>query len=207
MAAPTLPRRPPPRLGRPATDSRVGCPVLVVKNVPLGPYRQSLVAVDLGRQAVRLLRAAADLAPDAPVEVFHAIDTHVQAKMRVAQASDEALRHYRETALCHAQARVAELVGAAGLPAARVSVAVDFGDPASRAVQQQRASRADLVAVGRGELSFCGELLFGSVAHRVASWGGSDVLVVPHGYLPATRRSARARLREELLRLPQATGT
>lgn len=184
----------------------VACPVLVVKNVPLGPYHRALVAVDLGRHAVRLVRAAADLVADAPVEVFHAIGTHVQGKMWVAQASEEALRHYRATALRHAHARLAELVGAAGLPAARVSVAVDFGDPANRAVQQQHTSRADLVAVGRGELSSCGELLLGSVAQRVASWGGSDVLIVPHGYLPATRRTARARLREELRRLPQAEG-
>lgn len=179
-------------------------PLLLVKRVPLAPYRRVLVAVGLGRSSQRLLRAATLVTPDAELELFHAIDTHVEGRMRLAQASEAALRHHRDSRRRDAEARLAQLAAAARLASWRVKVAVDFGDPASRAVLQQCSSRADLLAVGGGEPSWCGGLLFGSVAQRVASWAHGDVLVVPHADLPCTSRQARARLREEAARIRHA---
>ena len=61
---------------------------------------------------------------------------------------------------------------------------------------QQEDSGADLVVLGKKRSTAWEDFFCGSVAHRVLSWGSSDVLVVPDAYLQATapleaRRVAR----------------
>ena len=60
---------------------------------------------------------------------------------------------------------------------------------------QQEHSGADLVVLGKKGSTAWEDFFCGGVAHRVLSWGSSDVLVVPNAYLQATAPlAARRRL-------------
>ena len=97
------------------------------------------------------------------------------------------------------QARAAAHADADGLlqpPAATGLLAViGRGDPGRQTVIEQERSDADLVVVGKSSSSAWEDFLCGSVAHRVLSWGSSDVLVVPHAYWHRTAPLAAHRIR------------
>jgi nucleotide-binding universal stress UspA family protein len=56
------------------------------------------------------------------------------------------------------------------------------------------ASGADLVVLGKRRASAWEDFFCGSIAHRVLSWGSSDVLLVPHDPVPASAPVARRRI-------------
>ena len=66
---------------------RCPCPVLVVCRPPQGPYARVLVAVDFSAASRPLVRYAGDFETGAALELFHAIDTHDEARLRSAEAS------------------------------------------------------------------------------------------------------------------------
>jgi len=63
----------------------------------------------------------------------------------------------------------------------------DRGDPGRQVLVQQERSGADLVVVGKRTAGAWADFFCGSVAHRVLSWGTSDVLVVPQAYVEAAK--------------------
>jgi nucleotide-binding universal stress UspA family protein len=180
---------------------RASCPVLVVRQPHTAPYRRALVAVDFSPQSRALVKLAADFEPQSELEIFHAIGTGQEAKLRSAQATDQALRAYRDRCARDARDRMVLLTDSFDARRNRFFTVIGRGDPGRQTVVQQENSGADLVVVGKARSSAWGDFVCGSVAHRVLSWGSSDVLVVPLPYLPATApmaaRRAAALLREE----------
>jgi hypothetical protein len=75
-----------------------------------------------------------------------------------------------------------------------VLTAIGRGDPGRQTVIQQEYSGADLVVLGKSRSSAWEDFFLGSVAHRVLSWGSSDVLVVPQAFLEATAPVAARRV-------------
>ena len=78
---------------------RCPCPVLVVCRPPQGPYARVLVAVDFSAASRPLVRYAGDFETGAALELFHAIDTHDEARLRSAEASTAAVQAYRREVL------------------------------------------------------------------------------------------------------------
>ncbi|MBC5784602.1 universal stress protein [Ramlibacter sp. USB13] len=171
------------------------CPVLVTRHGGELPYRHILVAVDFSPASEGLVRLAADLDARAALELFHAIDTLGEAKLRSAEATEQAVRAYRERCLRDARQRMLTLTDSYVARRNRLLAALGRGDPGRQTVIQQEHSEADLVVVGKRRSSAWEDFFCGSVAHRVLSWGSSDVLVVPHGFVPATAPAAAQRMR------------
>lgn len=63
---------------------------------------------------------------------------------------------------------------------------------------QQQHTAADLIVVGKHPASLLSDLVFESVAHRILRHAPTDVLVVPHGYQPATSAAPAQRLATDL---------
>jgi len=80
-------------------------------------------------------------------------------------------------------------------PRAEVEIVHAIGTLDESILRQQEHSGADLVVVGKKRSSAWEDFFHGSVAHRVLSWGASDVLVVPDAYLEATAPLAARRTR------------
>jgi nucleotide-binding universal stress UspA family protein len=162
----------------------VACPVLVTQREALHRYRRLLVAVDFTPASQRMVALAWALDGTAQVELFHALSRAPEGRLRLADASEQALKASRHQRLGEARERMFWLSEATPAAERRVVSAIGQGDPARQAAVQQQASGADLLVVGKrqrqGPLAALADFLLGSVAQRVLGMATADVLVVPY---------------------------
>ncbi|CAM3884268.1 universal stress protein [Polaromonas hydrogenivorans] len=99
----------------------------------------------------------------------------------------------------------AQMVGANGLQVDmhvtrrnRASLAAGRAEAARHIAVHQAFIGSDLVIVGKRRDSTFVDFLFGSVARRVVSLGGCDVLVVGHDYQAPTGAAAKGRMQSLL---------
>lgn len=156
-----------------------GSPVLVVRSVPSAAYDRILVAVDISPECFEVVAAAAALEPAAELELFHATSTLKEAWLRSAEASEQAVRAYRQASTRHAQQRLMRISDSFSARRNRVQTTIGRGDPARQALIQQEHTGAALVVVGKRRRPAWFDFLFGSAAQRILGWGRSDVLLVP----------------------------
>ncbi|MDM0091130.1 MULTISPECIES: universal stress protein [unclassified Variovorax] len=171
----------------------VACPVLVTQREALHRYRRLLVAVDFTPASQRMVGLAWALDGTAEVELFHALSGAPEGRLRLADASEQALKASRHQRLGEARERMFWLSDSAPpAPERRVVSAIGQGDPARQAAVQQQARGAELLVVGKrqrhGPLAALADFLLGSVAQRVLGMATADVLVVPY----ATRTQPEA---------------
>jgi len=175
-------------------------PILVVRNPAEGPYRSLVVAVDFSEASRGLVELAFALNKDAQVELFHAISTANEGKLRYAEVSEQAIKAYREECRRFAQDRMFWLTDSYDARRNRVLSAIHYGNPARQVAVQQQRSGAELIVVGKHPSSAAVDLLFESVAQGVLRDSTSDVLVVPNSYQSASSALAANRLvREDLV--------
>lgn len=173
-------------------------PVIVVRSLASQPYQSLIVAVDLSQVSHRLVELGFALHSSARVELFHAISTVNEGKLRYAEVSERAIQAYREQCRRHAQDRMFTLTDSYDARRNRLSACIGRGDPARQVVVQQQNSAADLIVVGKHPASALSDLFFGSVAQRIVRHARTDVLVVPHNFEPASRVLAVQRLTTDL---------
>ncbi len=156
-----------------------GSPVLVVRSVPAKAYDRILVAVDISPECFEVVAAAAALEPTAELELFHATSTLKEAWLRSAEASEKAVRAYRQACTRHAKQRLLRISDSFSARRNRVQTTIGRGDPARQALIQQEHTGAALMVVGKRRRPAWFDFLFGSAAQRILGWGRSDVLLVP----------------------------
>lgn len=182
--------------GHPAIRVLRACqrPVVIVRRPADHPYQSLVVAVDFSRVSPGLVDLGVALGPSAQVELFHAVSTANEGKLRYAEVSDRAIRIYREECRRFAQDRMLTLTDSYDARRNRLLSSIGRGDPARQILVQQQHTAADLIVVGKHPASMLSDLLFGSVAQRILRNARTDVLVVPHGFQPASRAAAVKRL-------------
>lgn len=173
------------------------CPILVSKRAPRQRYRRILVAVNFTPASKNLVKLAWMLDDDAEVELFHAISTRNEAKLRSAEVSRHAIKAYRHECMRHARDRIFWLTDSFDSRRNRVMSAIGHGDPARQAAIQQDCVGADLLVVGKRSNSPFMDFVFGSVAQRVLCWASSDVLIVPDDFQASSRAAAMQRIEAE----------
>lgn len=172
---------------------RCRCPVLVTKLEARKSYGRILVAVDFTSTSKALVNLALGFDADAEVELFHAISTRDEAKLRSAEASQHVIKAYRQRTRLQAHERMFWLTDSTDARRNRVMSAIGRGDPARQVAVQQEFGGAELIVVGRRLQSAIADFFFGSVAQRLLSWSSSDILVAPHGYRSSIRASTKIR--------------
>lgn len=177
-------------------------PVLVTRRSAKHPYRSVLVAVDFSDASRALVDLSVSVSETASVELFNAISTPYEGKLRYAQVSDRVIKDYREHCRRHAQAKMFSLSESYDSRRIRVESVVAHGYPARQTLRQQQRSGSELIVVGKHPSSTFMELMFGSVASRILSYSGTDdaradVLIVPHDWQPASRTSSAVRVTAE----------
>jgi len=170
-------------------------PVLVTRHAGDAPYQRILVAVDLSRESKSLVKLAADLQPLADLQLVHVIDTLDEARLRAAEATEQAVKAYREGRRERVRQGMQALTDSFRPRRNSLSSVIGRGDPGRQIVLQQQQSRSHLVVVGKAGSTAWGDFLCGSVAHRILSWGSGDVLVVPHAHWQKTAAAAAYRLK------------
>ena len=173
-------------------------PVVVVRNAADQTYQSLLVAVDLSQASHRLVELGLAHHPRARVELFHAISTANEGKLRYAEVSERAIQIYREQCRRHAQDRMFTLTDSYDARRNRLSSSIGRGDPARQVLVAQQSAGADLIMVGKHPVSPWADWLFESVAQRILREARTDVLVAPHGFQAASRGTAVKRLATDL---------
>lgn len=188
-------------LGQPVDEllRRAQRPVLLARRRAGHPYRKLLVAVDFSPASPSLVDVGCAISKTAPVELFHAINTINERKLRQAEVSERDIKVYREQCLGYARDRMVWLTDSYDARRNRVRSAIGRGDPSLQALVQQQRSGSDLIVVGKHPASAFSDRMFESVSARIVSFSAgddtrSDVLIVPHGWQPALGTSAAARL-------------
>ncbi|MCW5627105.1 MAG: universal stress protein [Burkholderiales bacterium] len=156
-------------------------PVLVVKRPAETPYRDVLVPVDFSPASVAALRAAAAIAPDAQITVFHAFTVPFEGKLWLAGVSNDEILAYRLAARQRALDAIDALVASLDDDRRRFVPIVEHGDPALAILDCEKASGAELIVMGKQGESPVEDLLLGSVTRHVLADSVCDVLVVEPG--------------------------
>ncbi len=181
-------------------------PVLVVRRdaeAARSPYSRLLVAVDLSDASRNLVQTAFAFGEAGQVELFHALSTHNEGKLRAYAVSEDIIDSYRQQCRLEAQGRMFRLTDSTFARRNRVASKVRHGDPARQAVVQQQYSGAQLIVVGKHPASAISDFLLGSVSQRVLRHATADVLVVPHGFKPGTRAAAVRRFEDNMQARPR----
>lgn len=174
-------------------------PVLVVRREVKEAYRSLLVAVDFSEASHRLVELGFAISKSAQVELFHAISTANEGKLRYAEVSERAIKMYRQACQRYAQDRMFWLTDSYDSRRNRLLSALGRGEPARQTAVQQQRSGAELIIVGKHPASLVTDIMFESVAKRVLRYARTDVLVVPNDYRAATGEAAVKRLGGEHL--------
>ena len=177
-------------------------PVLVARRNARHSYRSLLVAVDFSEASRALVDVGFSLSKTASVELFHAVSTANEGKLRYAEVSDRAIEAYRDQCRRYAQDRMFWLTDSYDARRNRVQSAIAHGDPARQTLVQQQRNGTELIVVGKHPASTFSDLLFGSVAARILDFSATDdlradVLIVPHDWQPASSTAAVRRLQTE----------
>lgn len=160
----------------------VHCPILLARLEVFHNYRRILVAVDFTPESKKLVKLAWSLDSHAQVELFHALNTMHEGKLRYADVSERAMKAYRHESMREARERFFWLSDSSTARRNRVVAAIGKGDAARQAVIQQQHANAELLVVGKRRSSGFSDFFLGSVAQRVMRWSNGDVLVVPHDW-------------------------
>lgn len=169
-------------------------PVIVVHNPADQAYRRVMVAVDFSQASPGMVALGMALNPSARVELFHAVHTMTEGKLRQAQVADGAIQAWREQIQRDARNQLFTLTDSFATRRNRLAGTIGRGDPARQVLVQQQNNAADLVVVGKHAASGLSDFVFDSVAQRLLRHAPCDVLVVPHNVQRASRAAAVARL-------------
>lgn len=154
-------------------------PVLVVKRGGDAPYRQVLVPIDLTHRSEAVLAAAAGLARNAALHVFHARPLRDEYDMQMADVPSAVIGEYREIRRGESRARMREMIARVGIRGGRAFVSAAEGTPSPLTLAQEKSLDADLIVAGKQGRSAMADFLLGSVSRRLLAGSSCDVLIVP----------------------------
>lgn len=152
------------------------CPILVVKRESDEPYRRVISAIDFSPMALAAAQAAARVAPQAALQLVHALEiplTFRQAMLKAGTSQAEIDRYFQ------AQARSAykelRLVRTSLSHPSKIQVV--RGGAAATLVRMARSGKTDLMALGLQGRSAVSKLVLGSITRRVLAASRCDVLL------------------------------
>lgn len=153
-------------------------PLLVVRNRPLGAYRNIVVATDFSASSRHALLAAAGSFPARELRLYHA---HSPA---MAGLSDAPL--HADLRLDDEHRECADFIAASGLPPdVGLRTVIEAGPVESMLGTYVRRHDIDLVVAGSHGRGGVMSLLLGSTTARLLQWLPCDTMVVPE---PLARR-------------------
>lgn len=154
-------------------------PILVVRSSVASPYRHIAAAADFSTASRAAAKAASRLAPDAAIELVHAVETPLafeQAMLR-AGTSQKEINGYRRARASEARRQISASLEVHDLPLVRARLRIVHGDAAQALVRLTRRCRTDLMALGTHGGNALSQMLLGSVTRHVLRAAGCDVLV------------------------------
>jgi len=153
-------------------------PMLVVKRPPKTRYQHMLLPVDFSPYSASALTMARRIAPNAHMTILHVFNLPFEGRLRIAGASEDDIRRYREEEHRAAEKKICELIRESPVDADRVSSAVEGGGPSPVIVAKAEELSSDLIVIGKHGQSWIEDLFLGSTTRHVLARSECDVLVV-----------------------------
>lgn len=153
-------------------------PMLVVKRPPKTRYERVLVPVDFSPYSASALTMASRIAPNARMTILHVFNLPFEGRLRIAGASEDDIRRYREEEHRAAEKKICELIRESPVDADRVSSAVEGGGPSPVILAKAEGLSSDLIVIGKHGQSWIEDLFLGSTTRHVLARSECDVLVV-----------------------------
>lgn len=180
------------------------CPVLIVRRMPLGAYRNVLLALDRSKVSAEAVRTAEALVIDANARAsaVHAYQPPYSEMMTSAGIAGDVIDMYADNWKRDSKAGLRDLLAQVSQDASRYELIVENATITTALGNVIRRLNPDLLVLGtrgRGRLK---RALLGSVAQRIMAAARSDVLVVPE----RSRVAAWKRKRFERQSLDVVTG-
>ena len=153
-------------------------PMLVAKRPPKTRYERVLVPVDFSPYSASALTMASRIAPNARMTILHVFNLPFEGRLRIAGASEDDIRRYREEEQRAAEKKIWELIRESPVDADRVSSAVEGGGPSPVILAKAEGLSSDLIVIGKHGQSWIEDLFLGSTTRHVLARSECDVLVV-----------------------------
>ncbi|WP_158592255.1 universal stress protein [Noviherbaspirillum sedimenti] len=154
-------------------------PVLLVRNDPLGSYREVLVPVDFSNESRHAARLALRIAPKANIIFLHAYRVWAEGKMREAGVYDKIIHAYRMKYREQARQELNQFIKDLGPVSQEITRVVQFGWAVPVITSYAKRVSPDLIVLGKHSGSRVEEFLIGSVTRRTIDQTTSDVLITP----------------------------
>ena len=161
-------------------------PLLIVKREPLIPYQRILVPVDFSESSRRGIEMALSVAPHAHIAVLHAFEVPLEAKLRLYQVNDEAIRAYRARVKAKRTRKMLQLVSEFKALDDSLSQFIEPGSAPAVIREKAEILESDLIVMGRRGQSPGEDMVLGSVARRVIQEATCDVLIMDRERLETT---------------------
>ncbi len=145
------------------------CPVLIVRNVPTGVYRQVLAAVDFFPNTRAVALWASKLACEGRLQLLHVLEPADDSNLHRTQSSADAEMHgIAENLMANVRA---------GLPG-EAETRIETGYPPALILACAPSWHTELIVIGREGRGGLETFLLGSVSKDIAQAAECDVLLV-----------------------------
>ena len=153
--------------------------LLVVKNEASHAYRRVLVPVDFSDDSRRAAEAAFAIAPHADIAFLHAFEAVFDGYMQYANVSRDAIDEYRMSAFEDARDQLDRFISEVAPCGRHLRRTITFGLPGPVVRDHAKATRPDLIVLGKHGRSRLADMILGSVTRDAIDQTDCDVLVVP----------------------------
>lgn len=154
-------------------------PILIVKRPADRPYRRVLAAADFSEPSRVAARCAAQIAPQADLDLVHAFEVEFESAMHRGGVDQDKIEAYRDRAREQAMAAMNDFSDSLGHPPQRIWPWVMRGYPPKVILDRAKQMGAQLIVIGKHAAGIVEQVLLGSVALEVLRDAECDVLVVP----------------------------
>jgi nucleotide-binding universal stress UspA family protein len=169
------------------------CPVLIVRDEPVAPYRRVLLALDVSDASTSAISAAESLviSPKVHARIVHAYTPPYEGILRDDGVDADTITNYATAWKHETERAVRDFLKYQCADCSRYDIQVEHGRPASavlRAIEQYEPDLLVMGTRGRGRLH---QALVGSVANSVLHGATCDALIVPEGSFGASKRRSQ----------------
>ncbi|MET4702519.1 universal stress protein E [Constrictibacter sp. MBR-5] len=156
-------------------------PVLMVNNVPVGPYRRIMATTDLSDASAHALRTAEELGflDGADVLLLHAFEPMAKSMLIYANVARDKVKEHVAHEMAEARRNVTSFLANLGLGTPAMRIALEEGPPFLSIKKRVDKEKPDLLIIGTRGLTGAARFLLGSVAEAVLRDIECDVLAVP----------------------------
>lgn len=159
------------------------CPILAVKRETGQPYRRVVAAIDFSPMSLAAAQAAATIAPQATLELVHALEMPLafeQAMLKAGTPQAE-IDRYRRARAQVARKELRSACASLPLPQGR-RIRIVHGDAGPALIRLAKAGKTDLVALGIQGRSAISQMVLGSVARKVLAASSCDILLARRSF-------------------------